>query len=641
MEQQQFKVRFSVTTKLLLSVVLLLVIIIAFLNLSTIFLVTEDKLAYTYQAQSTETVLVSREFLNMGKRSLDTLRLSLASFDPLKAVNAQQKAGLDSIIGNQTDVLAVQAGLLLTHSGEVKILTETRKSDTLKELEIDADDLKVSSELMKVMAPQLLKQSFTFLNVSKPGRPPLLGIALADLKLKNLQSGMPIAIAYVSLKQFGLEAKASHMTIADREGWVLFDSDPTVFFNKKNILDDPLYSTAVANQLSTGALEYDFQGTKFIGSYVRPGLDLIVLTRVEWRVAMKATYALAERYLLLGLMALAAAIVFAILFAKMLTAPINRLYQATKEVAGGNFNIALKSKAKDEIGALSDSFVMMSKKIQELIQESIRKVHLENELAIASTVQQTLIPPPSYRNDFVHIHSVYKSADQCGGDWWGFFGAKDKMAFMIADATGHGLPSALITASARSCFSVLHKLAQEDPEFSFSPGAMLAYANRVVFDAASGKIMMTFFAGVIDFSSKTFTFANAGHNPPWLFKKQEGRYALKSLVAQGQRLGEAFDVPPYEEKSIDITPDDILFMYTDGVLEGTNATGEMYGKTRVRKVVEAHVGSGPQGLVESLTKEFLVHNGEKPLDDDVTLAAARFLSPEVSTHGPENTAAMT
>ena len=84
---------------------------------------------------------------------------------------------------------------------------------------------------------------------------------------------------------------------------------------------------------------------------------------------------------------------------------------------------------------------------------------------------------------------------------------------MIADATGHGFPSALITAAARSCFSVMHKLAQEDPEFSFSPAAMLSYANRVIYDASLAKIMMTFFIGVIDFSSGKLTYASAGHNP--------------------------------------------------------------------------------------------------------------------------------
>ena len=197
---------------------------------------------------------------------------------------------------------------------------------------------------------------------------------------------------------------------------------------------------------------------------------------------------------------------------------------------------------------------------------------------------------------------------------------------MIADATGHGLPSALITASARSCFSVMHKLAQEDPEFTYSPGAMLAYANRVIHDAASSKIMMTFFVGTVDFDEKKLIYASAGHNPPWLFKKTGDSFVLKSLMASGQRLGEARDVPSYEEKTVDIAEGDMLFLYTDGLMEGKNPTEEQYGKKRVKKQVESTLARGAEVSIRELMVQFLIHNtDQKPLDDDVTIAIARFI----------------
>ena len=340
---------------------------------------------------------------------------------------------------------------------------------------------------------------------------------------------------------------------------------------------------------------------------------------------MKATYTLIEKFFLLGSMAVGAAVVFAILFSKTLTSPLARLYDATKEVAKGNFLLNLEEKGKDEISALSSSFNTMSKKIGELVQESMDKVQLENEVAIASTVQQTLIPPADFRNGLVHIHSHYKAASRCGGDWWGFFGVGKKVVLMIADATGHGLPSALITASARSCFSVMHKLAQEDPEFTFSPSAMLSYANRVIFDASLGQIMMTFFVSVLDFDLKTLTYSSAGHNPPWLFQKAGEAYSMKSLTILGQRLGEVREAPPFEEKSVPIGPNDIIFLYTDGLTEGKNPEGEMFGKKRVRKLVEENLSGGPQAIVNTLIEKFLKHNEDKPLDDDITIAAAMIL----------------
>lgn len=623
MEQQQIKVSFSLGTKLLFSVVSLLVIVIAFLNASTIVLLTKDKRAYTFQSQSTEAVLVGREFVNLVQGAIDTLRLSLASINPSQPVTAQQVNALQSVLRNQTSVMAVDLQLVDVNTGELTALAHSASEASLEQVGFKPEELALPVDLTGARINELLEKGYSLVHLNQVGKSPLLAVVLADVNLKNHPQGLPISIGWVSLRGMGSEVKGSRVTVADRGGWVLFDSDPAALLTQTQILGDPLFQAAVKNPLANGAQEYDHDGTKLLGSYVKPGLDLVVLTRTEWRKAMRATYAMTEKFVLLGLMAVGAAVIFAILFAKRLTAPIQNLYTATREVASGNFEVNLEAKSRDEIGALTGSFVAMSRKINDLIQESMQKVVLENELAIASTVQQTLIPPPKFRNDFIDISSHYQAASQCGGDWWGFFGVDRKICVMIADATGHGLPSALITASARSCFSVMHKLAQEDPEFSFSPGAMLAYANRVVHDAASGQIMMTFFTGVIDFEAGTLTYASAGHNPPWLFTKENGKYALKSLTAIGQRLGESRDVPIYEEKTVSIQPSDVLFLYTDGIMEGKSLNGEMYGKKRVRKLVEGQIDKGPDQVLKTLVGDFLQHNDGKSLDDDITLAVAR------------------
>ena len=382
---------------------------------------------------------------------------------------------------------------------------------------------------------------------------------------------------------------------------------------------------AKASQLSRGALEFELKGVKYLGSFVRQDINFTVLNRTEWKKAIRAAYKLGEQLVILGLIAIGAAVIFAILFSKTLTSPINRLYEATREVAQGNFDLSLKPSGRDEIGALTSSFNQMSSKISELIKDSVDKVHLENEMAIASTVQQRLIPPEYFKTEKILIESHYQAASTCGGDWWGFFGVGNKIAVMIADATGHGLPSALMTASARSCFSVMQKLAQEDPDFSFSPAAMLSYANRVIYDASLTRIMMTFFVGVIDFDAGKMTYASAGLNPPWLFKNDGGGFKLNSLTAEGQRLGEVREYSDFQEKEIPIARGDVLFMYTDGLTEGKNLAGDQFGKKKMRKLVEAHVASGPKAVVAELMKEFMVHNEGKPLDDDVTIAVASML----------------
>jgi serine phosphatase RsbU (regulator of sigma subunit) len=628
----QLKVSFSLGTKLVLSVLALLLIVIGFLNLSTIFLFKEDKRAYVYQAQSTSAVLAGREFVNMAKHGVDTLRLALASIDPNSPDRQKIADSLASVARNQSEAAAISVYLVDIKS--LKITPLGSAGHPKKSSQVTTQDSELNNTQLKTLLPALLKDSFAFFNPSSLGGTPVLGAAVADLNLKDNPAGMPVAIAAIPLTDFGRELGGLNLTIATRSAWVLFDSDPAVQFASKNILEDPLFRAATGSKVANGALEYDVDENRYLGSYVNPGLDLVVTSRTEWKKAMRATYALIETVIYLGLMAIGAAAIGAILFARSLTAPLIRLYEGTKEVSRGNFNLELgtHSHSKDEIGALTSSFNVMSRKISELIQEQLKKAHLENELAIASTVQQTLIPPEKFKDDRILIHSLYRSASECGGDWWGYFRVGNRLCLMIADATGHGMPSALITASARSCASMLHKLAQEDPEFTFSPAAMLSYANRVVYDASMAKIMMTFFCGVIDFEAKTFTYSNAGHNPPWLFKKNStsGKYELKSIVAVGSRLGELQENHSFEEKQVSVEEGDILFMYTDGLMEGKSSQGDMYGKKRVRKLIESVISQGPGEIIPNLMSDFMKHNGEKPLDDDVTLAVATLLNPAAS-----------
>jgi sigma-B regulation protein RsbU (phosphoserine phosphatase) len=265
----------------------------------------------------------------------------------------------------------------------------------------------------------------------------------------------------------------------------------------------------------------------------------------------------------------------------------------------------------------------MSGKIRGLLHESVEKAILEKEIDVASTVQKTLIPPNDFDHDLIQIRSHYQAASRCGGDWWGFFVSNNRMVFGIADATGHGVPSALITASAHSAFSVLKKLVEDQPSLRLSPAWMLSYLNRSIHDSSKGNIMMTYFLGVIDFNAKTLTYANAAHNPPWLFSCNGDKYKLNSLTSSGSRLGEQSDLPPIEEKTFSIGANDILFFYTDGLTEGKSMAGDMFGKKRVRQLVEGNLPNGPAAIVNALITEFMQFNDGKALDDDVTIAAAK------------------
>jgi serine phosphatase RsbU (regulator of sigma subunit) len=624
MEQQQFKVSFSLGTKLLMSIVLLLIIVIVFLNVSTVFILADDKKAYVFQNQSTESILAGRVFANYVRHSVDTLRFSLSSVDPKQPPSPQQTNALQSVVDNQSDLLVCSVALVNLTTGQVKPHTSVLGKSQPKDDPLTLADFALTPEILQPVLGQLQKNSFALVNATRAGGYPLVGILLADVRMKDNPGGTPVGFGVISLKDYADGLRGVNLTVATLNGQVLYDSDLKAIYDHVQVTDDALFDLARKSTLTNGALEFEKAGEKYLGSYVLPGYQLVVLNKTEWKKAKESVYLLGEKFIFLGLLSIGAAVIFAIYFSKTLTSPINRLYEASREVAKGNFDLDLKATGTDEIAALTSSFNVMSKKISELIHESVAKANIDNELLIASTVQQTLIPPPHFENENILIESHYQAASQCGGDWWGFFGVGKRVSVMIADATGHGFPSALITASARSCFSVMQKLSQDDAEFSFSPAAMLSYANRVVFDASLGRIMMTFFVGVIDFETGIITYANAGHNPPWLFRKEQSGYKQKSLTSEGRRLGEVRDYADFEEKEVPFGPGDTLFLYTDGLTEGSNLAGEMFGKKKVRALVESQLWEGPKFIIETLTREFQAHNKGKPLDDDVTFAAMSF-----------------
>ncbi len=615
MEQHQIGVKISLGTKLLLSTVVLIVVSIGGISASAILILSKDKKAYTYQMQSTQALLAGNEITALIQQATSTLRLSLSSIAVNQEDREQIASRLRRVLENQ-DVITQLSYEKLSPSGLVE-WTQVNRDSTVFKLE-DHQRVRVVEDLQKL--------GFAFVNASSTSSGRGLAILIADQNVKA--ESIPVVTGYMSLENWGNEFAMQGVTVTDRNGWVLFDGDGVVNLQKGNVGADALFAASAESQTNSGAIEFAQQGSgeRYLGSYHRPGLGLVILNRSEWNKVMSSAYAITEKFILIGLLGIGTAILFSVFFARSISSPILALYAATRRVAEGDFNLDLKTTSKDEIGALTGSFQLMASKILGLIDERLKQAHLENELAIASTVQQTLIPVDSFRDECFQIESYYRSAAECGGDWWSFFGVGNRVCVMIADATGHGLPSALITAAARSCFSVISKIAQEDADFSYSPAAMLNYANRVVYEAAKGKIMMTFFIASIDLDSMKLTYSSAGHNPPWLFKKGEGgKFVLKSLTAVGQRLGEYHENTQFEEHEVDIGVGDQLFLYTDGVTEGKNAEGEMFGKKKVRKAVESTLNEGPRAALDKLVTEFLAHNGEKQFDDDVSLAMIEIL----------------
>ncbi len=164
--------------------------------------------------------------------------------------------------------------------------------------------------------------------------------------------------------------------------------------------------------------------------------------------------------------------------------------------------------------------------------------------------------------------------------------------------------------------AAIHKLLRSKPEvLKLTPKEIIPLANSAVFESGRSGINMTFFIGIIDFDTREMTYANAAHCPPWFIQHTPGMPPkARMLMSAGPRLGE-------------LGPSDMIIFYTDGLLEGKNVEGAMYGKKRARKTIESAYGRGEEHMINAVVKDFLAFNGTKPLDDDLTLVAA-MLTPD-------------
>ena len=300
--------------------------------------------------------------------------------------------------------------------------------------------------------------------------------------------------------------------------------------------------------------------------------------------------------------------------------PIKLLAWKADQIARGDLEARVEVTSTDEIGLLGENFNFMADQIVVLLHQTAEKAHLEKELEVARTIQDTLVPP----NDpidfgFLKFAGYFQPATQCGGDWWTYHELKDgKLLVVIGDVTGHGVPSAMITATAKAACDVARTVNNDD----VSVTTVLEIMNDAIFQSAKRKFVMTCFASIIDPRTRTITYANAGHNFPYLYRQNGKRGEFGSLMIRGNRLGDLKE-SKYEAKTTELLPGDRLIWYTDGIVECENAAGEEYGEKRFRASIRRGAALEPGELRDNAVTEAMNFYGEMPRKDDITLVIGR------------------
>ncbi len=335
----------------------------------------------------------------------------------------------------------------------------------------------------------------------------------------------------------------------------------------------------------------------------------------ESRKAAVKTGAVGALFVLIGTL-------LAIFQGVQISKPIKLLSWKADQIARGDLNARVEVKSTDEIGVLGENFNFMADQLVVLLQQTAEKATMEKELEVAKTIQETLVPThdPVDRESF-RFAGYFQPASQCGGDWWTWHDmVGDKVLLVIGDVTGHGVPSAMITAAAKAACDVALSVNND----LIDPAKLLEIMNGAIYHSAKRKFVMTCFAAVIDIKKRTITYANAGHNFPYLYRSTEGQGEFGSLMIRGNRLGDIKE-SKYEIKSTDLLPGDILVFYTDGIVECESSNGEEYGEKRFRASVRRAAALDPGEIRDAVVTDAANFFGETPRKDDITLVIGRIL----------------
>jgi serine phosphatase RsbU (regulator of sigma subunit)/predicted ester cyclase len=248
---------------------------------------------------------------------------------------------------------------------------------------------------------------------------------------------------------------------------------------------------------------------------------------------------------------------------------------------------------------------------QRLEQEERERERIEQELRVARDIQRTSLPKEVPTLEGWEISPYYQPAKEVGGDFYDFLELEDgRLGIIVGDATGHGVPAALVMASARS---MIRAVAQA----SDSPADVLRRVNDPLAADIPQNMFVTCFYGILELKSGSFTYANAGHDLPYLHRHGEA----EELRATGMPLGLMPGIG-YEAKQTILEAGDSAVLYSDGLVEAHDPKGEMFGFPRLRALVAEHGEEGSLGdfLLEEL-HSFVGESWEQ--EDDITLLTLR------------------
>jgi serine phosphatase RsbU (regulator of sigma subunit)/HAMP domain-containing protein len=400
------------------------------------------------------------------------------------------------------------------------------------------------------------------------------------------------------------------------------DDDQLLTFSGKPF-DHPVLKRIQTTSLPREALEIELNKEAYLANLANTGIgDVYLVSQIKQADAFRALSILTRQSFEIGLLIISLALIASVIFSAKLTENIKKLESAAREIGTGNFDLKMKISSGDEVEKVATAFEWMTGKIVSLLKETAEKARMEEELATASLIQNTILTPPQLEIDATEVVPFYKSASECGGDLWDAFVKNNKLTVLLGDATGHGAPAAIVTAVVKSCVATLTEF---HTGTALTPTEMLTRINEIVYRSCKGQLLMTMSVAQLDLDSGVLTLANAGHEAPFHVRPTksltaEGKLAkpkTDALFVRGERLGfQANSV--YDSLTVQLEPGDTVLVYSDGISEANNHEGKIWGERALKNTFAALAHESLETIKSSLVKALDDFSQGATQKDDIT-----------------------
>lgn len=313
---------------------------------------------------------------------------------------------------------------------------------------------------------------------------------------------------------------------------------------------------------------------------------------------------------------------------KKIIRPINIIAREADAFVENDINQSVtlaNIKTNDEIENLATSIIKMQHDINNYV-TNLTKITAERErigaeLDVAKNIQSSMLPCifPAFpeRSEF-DIFASMCPAKEVGGDFYDFFLTdNDHLVMVIADVSGKGVPAALFMMISKT-------LLKSAAQTNLTPKQILEKVNNQLCENNNAEMFVTVWLGILELSTGKMVCANAGHEYPALYKKKSGFELYQDK--HGFVLAGMEDIC-YREYTIQLEPNDIVFVYTDGVAEATNLDNELYGTSRMLDALNTCPNLTPTTIASYIKNDVDKFVGKAEQFDDITMLCIRYLGP--------------